>query len=224
MKKGLLILAIAIASVLVLGTIAAVAVAASRQQGWAMPGPFGPGMGHMWGGYGGYQGGQPLSIEEATKSVEAYMASTGNPDLAVTEVMEFAYNFYAEVKEKSTGIHAFELLVDKGTGRVYPEPGPNMMWNTKYGHMAGGMMPGFGRSPSEPMSVSEEGARGYAQRYLDRYLPGTTVGEADAFYGYYTLHTLKDGQVTGMLSVNGYSGQVWYHSWHGAFVRMVELE
>ena len=31
-----------------------------------------------------------------------------------------------------------ELLVGKNTGAVYPEPGPNMMWNTKYGMMTGG--------------------------------------------------------------------------------------
>jgi len=41
-------------------------------------------------------------------------------------------------------------------------------------------------------------------------------------YGSYTLHTLKNGQPEGMLSVNGYSGRVWYHTWHGDFVRMSE--
>ena len=35
---------------------------------------------------------------------------------------------------------------------------------------------------------------------------------------------MKDGQVFGMLSVNGYSGEVWYHNWHGAFIEMEELE
>jgi hypothetical protein len=29
---------------------------------------------------------------------------------------------------------------------------------------------------------------------------------------------LKDGKVAGMLSVNGYTGQVWYHTWHGNFI------
>ncbi len=45
------------------------------------------------------------------------------------------------VKEKITGIGAFELIVERN-GFMHPEPGPNMMWNTKYGHMAGfgGMM------------------------------------------------------------------------------------
>ena len=45
----------------------------------------------------------------------------------------------------------------------------------------------------------------------------------DAFYGYYTLHTLRDGQIEGMLSVNGYRGGVWYHDWHGSFIGMEEF-
>jgi len=31
------------------------------------------------------------------------------------------------------GIYAFELLVNKRTGQIFPEPGPNMMWNLKEG-------------------------------------------------------------------------------------------
>ena len=54
--------------------------------------------------------------------------------------MEFDNHFYAEVEEKSTEVHAFELLVNRWTGSIVPEPGPNMMWNTKYGHMGAGMM------------------------------------------------------------------------------------
>jgi hypothetical protein len=176
----------------------------------------------MYGGWGwNYPGtGTPITIEEAVEAVEQYLAAYGNPDLALTEVMEFTNNFYAEVEEKSTGVHAFELLINRYTGAVYPEPGPNMMWNTKYGHMGGW----WGR-PSGPMTVTPEQARQYAQQWLDAYLPGTTVAdEADAFYGYYTIHSLRDGQIAGMLSVNGYTGQVWYHTWHGDFVGMRELE
>jgi len=50
------------------------------------------------------------------------------------------------------------------------------------------------------------------------------VEEADRFYGYYTLHVLNDRQIYGMLSVNGYTGQVWYHSWHGPFLGMKEFD
>ena len=49
------------------------------------------------------------------------------------------------------------------------------------------------------------------------------MGETDAFYGYYNLHTLRDGQIEGMLSVNGYRGGVWYHDWHGPFIGMEEF-
>jgi len=35
---------------------------------------------------------------------------------------------------------------------------------------------------------------------------------------------LTDGQVSGMLSVNGYTSQVWFHSWHGTFISMQSLE
>jgi hypothetical protein len=62
-----------------------------------------------------------------------------------------------------------------------------------------------------------------AQRYLDAYLPGTQAGkEADPFYGYYTIHILRDGKTAGMLSVNGYTRQVFIHFWHGEFVDMAE--
>ncbi len=61
------------------------------------------------------------------------LAVGDNPNLEVAEVMEFANNYYAEVREKDSGIGAMELLIDRPGSRAYPEPGPNMMWNTKYG-------------------------------------------------------------------------------------------
>ena len=161
---------------------------------------------------------EPLTIGEATEAVEKYLESTGNPDLELKEVMEFSNNFYAEVEEESTGIHAFELLINKYTGRVTPEMGPNMMWNTKYGHMTWGVT-------TQEATVTEEQALSNAQAYLDTVMPGTTVAEhADQFYGYYTIHTLEDGRISGMLSVNSNTGAVWYHNWHGEFVDMLEVE
>ena len=170
------------------------------------------------------QRGARLTLDQAAAAARQYLDAYGNPDLTLTEVMEFSDNFYAEVEEQSTGIHAFELLVDRNTGAVSPEPGPNMMWNTRYGHM-GGMMGGWGREQTGPMFVSPDLARDIAQQWLDKYLPGTSAAdEADAFYGYYTIHVMKDDRVFGMLSVNGYSGDVWYHNWHGDFIGMKELE
>jgi len=192
-------------------------------------GGMGPGM--MGGGYRSGAQGQaypgsstPITLDQAVEAANQYLLAYQNTNLALTEVMEFSNNFYAEVKEKSTGTHAFEVLIDPYTGVVYPEPGPNMMWNTKYGHM-GGMMGGWGRQQEEPMSVNPEQARDIAQQWLDKSLPGTSAAdEADTFYGYYTIHVMKEGQVYGMLSVNGYTGDVWYHTWHGEFVEMKELE
>jgi hypothetical protein len=165
------------------------------------------------GGWGYPGAGVPITLDQATQAAQNYIVAYGNPDLELAEVMEFSSNFYAQAQEQSTGRYAFEILIDRFTGAAYPEPGPNMMWNTRYGHM-GGMMGGqWNGTPSAEMTIAPEQARTLAQQYLDAYLPGAAVGdEADAFYGYYTIHTVQ----------NGYTGQVWYHSWHGEFLGMTE--
>jgi hypothetical protein len=163
------------------------------------------------------------SLEEVQEAVERYVDRLGYTGLHVTEVMEFERNYYAIVAEEKTGIGAMELLVDKSNGAVGPEPGPNMMWNAKYGMMGrGGMMGMMGGYSDGEMILSPEEAQDVVQRWLDANLPGRTAGEADPFYGYYTLHFLNDGEIEGMLSVHGSSGDVWYHSWHGDFVAMAE--
>jgi hypothetical protein len=173
--------------------------------------------------YGSTSGsGEHLTIDEAYKSVEKYVDSLGYRNLEIDELMEFERNFYAIVAEHDTGIGAMELLVDKGTGRVGPEMGPNMMWNTRYGmHRGGGMM----GQASAVNTIKPEEAIAIAARWLETNRPRVSVEEhADPFYGYYTIHTLKDGEIEGMLSVHGTTGQVWYHNWHGAFVQMIEEE
>ena len=180
------------------------------------------------GGYTTPGQGKVTSLDEAEAAVERYVQSQGYTGLAVKEVMEFERNYYAIVSEKDTGIGAMELLVDKSSGAVGPEQGPNMMWNAKYGMMARGGMMGrgamMGRFASGQMTLSATQAEEVAQRWLDANLPGRTAGEADPFYGYYTSHFLRDGKIDGMLSVHGSTGDVWYHSWHGSFVQMIEEE
>ena len=194
-------------------------------RGWGM----GPGMMGGWGrggyGYGYAPNATPISLDQAFSAAKQYVASFNNSDLTLVEVMEFSNHFYGEVKEKSTGIHAFEFLVDKYTGAVEPEYGPNLMWNTKYSSM-GWMHGGFWLNvASAQNSITPAQARQSAQQYLDVYLPGTKVAEeTDAFYGYYTIHVLRDGKEIGMLSVNGYTGAVWYHTWHGNFVGSKQLD
>ena len=188
----------------------------------------------------------PLTIDQVKAAAEKYMKALDVAGLELGEVMIFDNNGYVVVKESATGIGAFELLVDPASQSAYPEHGPNMMWNTKYsglnhqymmgngsGMMGGGngMMQGMmdGLDSTVPnnipitMTVTPEQAIGYAQGYLDANLAGATAaGDPITFYGYYTLDFEKDGNVAGMLSVNGYSGQVFLHTWHGTFIEETE--
>ncbi|HVC35538.1 MAG TPA: hypothetical protein VNL16_18675 [Chloroflexota bacterium] len=169
-------------------------------------------------------GATPIGIELAAANARASIASLGDSNLELSEVMEFSANYYAQAIERNTGIHAFELLIDKYTGTVFPEMGPNMVWNTKYGVM-GGMMrwQGFGAGSAAEMPIGPAQVQQNARQYLRTQGLNLDVGEPDRFYGYYTLHTLRDRQIEGMISVNGETGVVWYHTWHGPFVREVEF-
>lgn len=84
-----------------------------------------------------------------------------------------------------------------------------------------GFQPWGAVSPAQ-MPIRPEKAREIARQYLVGVMPGAEAGEPEPFYGYYTLHVLRSGKIIGMLSVNGYSGAVWYHSWHGEFLGMEE--
>lgn len=230
----------------------------------------------VWGGFaecpGSFVQGSPprgpVTIDTAVSRVKEVLAASGDTDLVPAEVMEFTNHFYVLVKEKSTGIGAMELIVERN-GFVHSEPGPNMMWNTKYGHMAGGprvmgrggmpgpgMMSGSGMygpgmmgggaapgpgmmgaggpcaqaapgaAPSAPAAaptITRDRARALAAQYLQTALPGTAPDEGTAFYGYYTFDVERAGKTIGMLSVNAYTGQVWYHTWHGTFIREKHL-
>ena len=65
----------------------------------------------------------------------------------------------------------------------------------------------------------------FAQQYLDANIVGATAAtDPVQLYGYYTLDFEKDSKIIGMLSVNGYSGQVFLHTWHGTFIEETESE
>jgi len=161
------------------------------------------------------------SIDSALTISERYRASLNNPNIAIGEIMEFEQNFYVVYYEKSTGLGAFEMLIDKRTGRIFPEYGPNMMWNTKYGH--GAMMGGWSQIPSGQIPIDHDEAVLIAQEVLDHSYLGTITEDTHRFYGYYTVHVAKDGEIFGMLSVNGYDGAVWYHNWHGSYIQSREI-
>ena len=215
------VVALVVASVLLLGSIAlagfgllgpapwrsspsGVSYDSSSQWGGMMDGQYGPGMA---GGYGGMMSGQvwlagdgqPVtSIGQARERAAQAGASRG---LHPGEVMQFTDNFYVELKD-SSGASTTEVLVDPASGAVRTEPGPAMMWNTG----------------SRTGTITEAQARQTATDWLASNRPGESVGSIDAYPGYFTIDTKKDGAVAGMLSVNATTGAVWYHGWHGTFV------
>ena len=215
--------------------------------GWNNNSAYGPGMmgnsrgGYgMMGGYGSNNGTNsnvtPLTVDQSKAAAEKYIQSLNIQGLETGEVMIFDNNGYVIVKESETGLGAFELLVDPASQVAYPEYGPNMMWNLKYGGLGHGSMMGgngmmggwnYQTTPSTTisaeMTVTPEQAVAYAQQYLDTKYAGTTaVTDPMQFYGYYTLDFEKDGQIIGMLSVNGYNGQIFLHTWHGKFIEEAE--
>jgi hypothetical protein len=168
-------------------------------------------------------GGADIGIDRAVSAAQGVAASYPGGGLAVDEVIEFSNGYYASIREKSTGVGAFEVLIDRTTGRVAREPGPDMMWNTRYGMLGGAGMMGGAHAGASPASIDASRARVIAQRWLDANQPGTTARSPDPFHGYYTVDFERDGRLVGMLSVNDSSGAVWYHGWHGSFVQARDL-
>ena len=164
------------------------------------------------------------TMDEAVDIAQDFLVLTGDKDLAIDRVVEFRNGFYVAYYERSTGIGAFEMQIDKpgalrmmwiqGLYDIRPEQGPNMMWNTKYGQMMGwssGVV-------FKGAVIEADQAKGYAQGYVDSHLAGAKVLEIRPFYGYYTVDVGMDGKTYGMLSVNAYTGQIWYHVWNGEYI------
>ncbi len=275
--------------------------------------------GMMGGAYGqnsnlSNSSGVKLDLSVLKEKVDAYISSY-NEDLMIGDI--FIYedtDYYFSIMEKSTGKGAMELLVNPYTGIVYPEFGPNMMWNLKYGMMGTSNMMGLGNSSyfgnmmsngnisnfgtmmgvGNNSNYSNRLSEGYSpysgnmmgtnsSAYFDNmmgigsnYLFGNMMGfsnrwafmqkysfgndllgekntntdstltleeakaiaekyiasnysseytvesDAHAFYGYYTFHLDKNDSAAGMLSVNGLTGAVWFHTWHGTIIDTVE--
>lgn len=146
---------------------------------------------------------QPISAADAQQRLATFAAGCG-ADVHVSDVTSFGSNYYAQLVDGS-GKGLGEVLVDRYTGAVYPEPGPNMMWNT-----------GWGTGTAGATRYDQTAAQQLATTFLADYLSGPGVLEGQAFPGYYTFDFERgQGQVEGMLSVNAASGEIWVHTWHG---------
>ena len=173
------------------------------------------GGGMMGGGSSGYYSGTAtaLSHDDAKGIADNYLSSLNNPELEIDEFEEYSHNFYVSLIEKNTSRGAIEIIIDRYSGSYQPEP-QSVMWNGKYGMMGG--------SKQAQMTVTEQQAMKIAQDFLDMAYSGTEADEIVSYYGYYTIMTMLKGKHYGMLSVNGHSGDVWYHTWHGMFISEVE--
>ncbi len=186
-----------------------------------------------------------LTPNDAATIAQNYLNQIGNPNLAVKTVQEYTNTYNVQIIEKDTGIGAFELSVNKYTGAVVPMQGPTMMWDTKYGVTAtngmmgylatgysgngrmmggGGMMNWLRGTPTTAMPVTLSQAQTNAQQYLDTNYPGTTVGAPTTYYGYYTMQVMgSNGNIVGMVGINGATGQVMDYTWCGTFMRQIFL-
>ena len=179
---------------------------------------YGPGMmggadspaGMMGGQFGLAGDGQPVTTFAAARARAQAFADQLDAGLHAGEVMQFSNGYYSELMT-ADGQGATEVLVDQDTGAVSIEQGPALMWNTRYG-----MHP----TDAAPATISAAQAVKDAQAWLDAQHTGLTAGEVTAFPGYDTLHTLRDGRIVGMMSINASTGAAWYHTWHGTFLGM----
>jgi hypothetical protein len=216
MRRGWLIAVLVVAVAAAAGSVAYAASRAGKASyGGMMGGGSGPVAGPgMMGGAGGMMGtswsagdGTKVASIAAARSRAARAASSAG--LHPGEVIWFDNGFYVELKD-AAGHSATEVIVDPNNGAVYTEPGPAMMWNTRYG---------VHRAVVGSATVDAAKAQELASVWLAANLPGRVAQPPDAYPGYYTLETTTaGGTVNGMLSVNASTGQVWYHSWHDRFI------
>jgi len=174
-----------------------------------------------------------LTLEELEEHVEKYI-SNFNTELEISDIFVYEDSeYYFSIIETDTERGAMELLVNPYTGNIFPEYGPNMMWNLKYGmHGSGGMMSGRGMmgynnydlsaSDYEENKYTSEEAYDFGVKYLDKVNDEFELSDDyHEFYGYFTFHVDKDGQTIGMMSINGFTGDVWYHDWHGELIEII---
>ena len=124
-----------------LGTVLAQGMMSQQDHGQGMMGAgmMGSGMG-MMSTYAASS--RPISQDEARRRATGFAARYGT-GVKIRDFMVFTQNYYVQIVDARTGAGLGELLVDRYTGVVQPEFGPNMVWNTRFG-MGGntGMMGG----------------------------------------------------------------------------------
>ncbi len=144
-------------------------------------------------------------------------------DYQISDIFIFNNSpYYISVVEKDSDQGVFELLFDPYKKVIYPEYGPNMVWNTENG--MNNMMGWSWSTPLEENTLSRQEVLENAEKFAQ--VNGFMVeDEGHQFPGYYTFHTAdSNDNTTGMLSVNSNTGEVWYHNWHGDLAEVVSVK
>jgi len=162
-------------------------------------------MGNMMAIY--YPESEPVTQDEALISMQNFSLQYGS-NIEVEDFMVFSGNYYAVLKDPNSSQYIAEVLVDRYSGLAYAEPGPNMMWNTRFG---------AGRTGTEGAEYDLAEAENLATEFLGGYLPEAQIMESKEMPGYYTFDFGRQ-EIEGMLSVNAYNGQIWVHTWHGSYL------
>ncbi len=182
---------------------------------------YGGGYGMMGGGYDA-QGlgvnltnGEVATSDQAVAIAKAYTQKL-NQDVVVAELHEFSNGYEVELKEGKTGAKAYEVMVYKNGGQIIAEMGPNIMWNTKYGHMNWGN--------TGAVTVSEEQATKSAQEFVTKMGQGYSIGKPELAPGYYEFMVQKDGKDYAELDANGFTGQIWFENWQGPILNTIDAK
>jgi hypothetical protein len=175
MRRPLLVGALATAVIALVASAAVAAGTLGRPSGPSMMGGSSSMMGGSMMGSAGGMGmtwlpGDGVAVT-AIPAARARAASAAKPaGLHPGEVMWFDNGFYVELKD-AAGKPATEVIVDPRTGAVSTEPGPAMMWNTRFGMHAGSQ-----GANTVSGAVDATKARAIATSWLGANRAGTTDG------------------------------------------------
>ena len=179
-----------------LGTVLAQGMMGQQETGQGM---MGSGMG-MMSTYA--PSSRPISQDEARRRAAGFAARYGT-GVKIRDFMIFTQNYYVQIVDARTEAGLGELLVDRYTGVVQPEFGPNMMWNTRFGIGGTSGMMGGQANQSGMMNGQSQGVAGVAQpgqgMMGNKANQGTQGTPAAVRYSMASAQKLADTFVTGYL-------------------------
>jgi hypothetical protein len=143
-------------------------------------------------------------------------ATNYKTEVEIVRIIETTQYFYVVLRESATGVGAFELLVDPITGKIGIENGPSQFWNTKYGI--------WGNGKSTINGISAGQALNKAFTLTSKKNPPSSIDPQPVmFNGYYSFFEKENDQIVGVISVNGFTGEVEPHTWLGKVLQVREF-